>query len=228
MSDKLTVFVGYDEREDIAYEVCKYSILKHSPEVEVIPIKQDEMRADGIYTREPDDASTDFSLTRFLVPELMGFNGPALFMDCDILVTDDIWHLFHLFDPQYAVQVVPHHHTPHEILKMDGRKQTNYPRKNWSSVVLWNCGHPKNHNLTAGVVNEVNPSFLHRFEWLETHEIGHLPVTMNFLVEYYKKPLSAIPLLIHFTGGGPWMENYDCVDYGNMWRRYKEEMENEV
>ena len=70
------VFVGYDPREDIAYRVCKYSIERQSKNVSVHPLKQSELRSAGWYKRPIDKlASTEFTFTRFLVPELANFKG---------------------------------------------------------------------------------------------------------------------------------------------------------
>ncbi len=221
------VYIGYDKREDDAYKVCKYSILKHSPTTQIEPIIQEDMRNYGLYTREEDKkASTDFSLTRFLTPSLAK-KGWALFMDCDMLVTKPIDLLFEYADPKYAVMVVKHNHQPFDTLKMDGRDQFLYPRKNWSSVILFNCDHKANYELEC-ISNTATPSFLHRFKWLEDHEIGELPITFNFLVDYYKKPSNGVvPNIIHYTGGGPWFDDYKDVDYAQGWLNYKEEMEDD-
>ena len=219
------IFVGYDAREDEAWEVCRYSILKHCPEAIVRPIIQQELRKKKIYTRKKDNASTEFSLTRFLVPYLVDYSGWALFIDCDMLFTDSVEKLFKLINPIYAVQVVKHNHQPMEIIKMDGQEQTLYPKKNWSSVMLFNCGHNKNKNLTPEVVSSVQPKFLHRFEWLDEKDVGELPLEYNFLVEYYKMyPNGILPKNIHFTNGMPFMSGYEDCDYSDIWYQYRDEM----
>ena len=221
----LNVFVGYDEREHEAWEVCRYSINKHCPDAIVKAVVQQDLREKGMYTREKDSSSTEFSLTRFLVPHLMGYEGYAVFMDCDMLWTTDINRLFLRREHEYAVKVVKHNHQPASSIKMDNQKQTHYPRKNWSSVMLFNCGHEKNKNLTPEVVNSVQPSFLHRFEWLRDELIGELPITFNFLVDYYKKlPDNILPSNIHFTSGGPWFDEYKDCDYSELWFKYQNEM----
>ncbi len=221
----LNVFVGYDKREHEAWEVCKYSILTHCPEATVTPIVQKELRSKGIYTRKDDNASTDFSLTRFLVPYLMHYKDYAVFMDCDMLVNTDIRELFELSDSKFAVQVVKHMHDPWTKEKMDAQKQTKYPKKNWSSLILFNCGHKKNKNLTPEVVSSVTPSFLHRLEWLSESDVGELPLTWNWLEGYYKVPSNGtIPNNIHWTEGGPWFDNYRNVDYADLWDKMYKEM----
>ena len=201
----MKVFVGYDPREDIAYQVCKHSIKSRQPEADIRPLIQKELRDAGWYTRPVDKlASTEFTFTRFLVPELTNFNGWALFMDCDMILTADIKELFDQADDQYAVMCVQHDYTPKEGMKMDGQKQTIYPRKNWSSVMLFNCGHEANSKLTMDLVNspEVNGAYLHRFSWLNDFEIGKLHHTWNYLVGVYD--YIDTPKLIHYTEGGPW------------------------
>ena len=155
----MKVFVGYDPREDIAYRVCEYSIKARSVGVEVIPLKQSELRQSGIYTRDLDTlSSTEFTFTRFLVPHLTGYTGWAIFVDCDFLFQCDVTEIFNSADNRYAVMCVKHDYTPQEGDKMDGCKQMPYPRKNWSSMILWNCGHPANADLTHGVINDENNS----------------------------------------------------------------------
>ena len=132
------VFVGYDTREDIAYQVCEHSILKHNPNTEVVPLIQKDMRDNKLYWRGEDKlASTEFTFTRFLIPHLMNYDGWALFIDSDIIFLEDVDNLFALADDKYAVMCVHHDYTPKPGTKMDGQVQTQYPRKNWSSVVLW-------------------------------------------------------------------------------------------
>ena len=220
------VYIGYDPREEEAFNVLEYSLSKHCPDVETHALRQPNLREAGLYTREVDKlGATEFSLTRFLVPYLTGYKGWALFIDCDQLFTDDVSKLFRLANPIYAVQVVKHMHEPMEDVKMDGCVQTRYPKKNWSSVMLFNCGHNKNKNLTPEVVSSVSPKFLHRFEWLDESDVGEIPLEYNFLVEYYKMyPGGALPKNIHFTNGMPFMPGYEDCDYSEIWYKYRDEM----
>ena len=223
----MKVFVGYDTREDIAYQVCKQSILSKQPAADVRPLKQQELRDAGWYKRDVDKlASTEFTFTRFLIPELTDFKGWALFMDCDMILTTDIKELFDQADDKYAIMCVQHDYTPKEGTKMDGQKQTIYPRKNWSSVMLFNCGHPANRKVTQSLVNdpEINGAYLHRFSWLNDFEIGELHHTWNYLVGVYddiKKPK-----LIHYTEGGPWFENYRNCEFADLWKAELQDMMN--
>jgi len=223
----MKVFVGYDPREDIAYQVCKHSILTKQPEAIVRPLVQKELRDAGWYTRPKDKlASTEFTFTRFLVPELANFKGWAVFMDCDMILTTDIKELFDQADDKYAVMCVQHDYTPKEGMKMDGQRQTVYPRKNWSSVVLFNCAHPSNARLTQDMVNdlELNGAYFHRFSWLKDEEIGELDHTWNYLVGVYDD--IETPKLIHYTEGGPWFENYRNGEFSLRWKEELQDMMN--
>jgi lipopolysaccharide biosynthesis glycosyltransferase len=223
----MKVYVGYDTREDIAYQVCKHSITTKQPAAEIRPLKQQELRDAGWYTRPKDKlASTEFTFTRFLIPELMNFKGWAVFMDCDMILTTDIKELFDQADDKYAVMCVQHDYTPKEGTKMDGQKQTIYPRKNWSSVMLFNCGHPSNAKLTQDMVNdpEINGAYLHRFSWLKDEEVGELEHTWNYLVGVYDD--IETPKLIHYTEGGPWFENYRDCEFNELWKHELQEMMN--
>ena len=215
----MKVFVGYDTREDIAYQVCKHSIISKQPNADVRPLKQQELRDAGWYTRGIDKlASTEFTFTRFLIPELSDFKGWALFMDCDMILTTDIKELFDQADDKYAVMCVQHDYKVKEQFKMDGQKQTIYPRKNWSSVMLFNCGHKSNRALTQDLVNnpDITGAYLHRFSWLKDKEIGELDHTWNYLVGVYDDIEK--PKLIHYTEGGPWFENYRNTEFAQLWK----------
>jgi lipopolysaccharide biosynthesis glycosyltransferase len=214
------VFVGWDPREDIAYQVCKYSITSRSENAIVVPLKQTELRDQGLYTRNVDPmSSTEFTFTRFLVPYLMNYQGWAIFCDCDILFQIDIANLIKFTDSRYAVMVVKHDYNPLEGVKMDGKQQLPYPRKNWSSVILFNCSHPANKKLTPNEINTQSGQYLHRFQWLNDDQIGTIHHEYNWLVGHYTQPQDGIPKIIHYTEGGPWFENYQYCEYGYQWGR---------
>jgi len=215
------VYIGYDTREDIAYQVSKYSILSKSQHIKVNPLKLNELKDKKIYWREEDKlGSTEFTFSRFLVPELNKFEGWALFCDCDILFLEDINNLFNLTDEKYAVMCVKHDYKPKEGIKMDGKAQTLYPRKNWSSLVLWNCSHPSNKLVNKELINspETTGKYLHRFSWLKDEEVGSLPHHWNWLAGWYKEPEDGSPKAIHYTEGGPWFENYRHCEYHQTWK----------
>ena len=200
----MRVFVGWDSREDIAYQVCAHSIKSRQPGAIVTPLKQHKLREAGLYRREVDPlSSTEFTFTRFLVPHMMDYKGWAVFCDCDFIFVEDIQKLFNQANDEFAVMVVQHDYQPTEALKMDGKAQIPYPRKNWSSMILWNCGHPSNAGLTPDIVNTESGAFLHRFSWLKNHEIGALSVEWNWLVNWYHEPKDGKPKAIHYTEGGP-------------------------
>ena len=223
------IYIGFDSREDIAYQVSKYSLLSKSRDVNVHPLKLSELKEDGLYTRGEDKlGSTEFTFSRFLVPVLNKYKGWALFCDCDILFLEDVNKLFELCDDKYAVMCVQHDYTPKEGVKMDGKKQTLYPRKNWSSLVLWNCSHPSNKVVNTELVNdpETTGKYLHRFSWLKDEEIGSVPHNWNWLVGWYNEQNDGTPKAIHYTEGGPWFENYRNCEYSDIWKKHLFEMFN--
>ncbi|BBC71342.1 conserved hypothetical protein [Altererythrobacter sp. B11] len=218
--DFLKVFVGYDSREDIAWQVCRHSLLRHSGhEVAVVPLRQKVLRELGLYQRPLDKmASTEFSLTRFLTPYLAATSGWVVFCDCDFLFTADVRGVLEGLDSSKAVYCVQHDYTPSFDIKMDNRKQTTYPRKNWSSFMVFNCDHPDVKALTPDVVNSATPAFLHRFDWVSHDDaIGALDLDWNFLEGEYPKPEKQ-PRVIHYTNGGPWFAEWQSVDYADLWR----------
>jgi len=213
------VFIGWDSREDIAYQVCRKSLLKHSSiPLDIQPIKQSELRERGLYTREFDPlSSTEFSFTRFLTPYLAGYNGWAVFVDCDFLFRGDIAGLMDYADGAKACFVVQHDYRPFEKVKMDNKAQHQYPRKNWSSFMFMNCSHPEVKALTPDVVNKESGMFLHRFEWLKDESIGSLPIAWNYLEGWHTKDHCPNPIAVHFTRGGPWFRDYMEVEYAREW-----------
>jgi hypothetical protein len=213
------IFVGYDSREDIAWEVCRHSLLRHAnDDLDVIPIRQQPLRELGLYTRPLDSrSSTEFSITRFLTPYLAAQSGWVVFCDCDFLFTVDIRDVFEGLDPSKAVYCVQHDYTPAHSIKMDGKQQTVYPRKNWSSFMLFNCDHPDVRALTPAVVNSAEPAYLHRFQWVrDPGAIGALDLDWNFLVGEYARP-ETTPRVLHYTVGGPWFDDWQDCDYADLW-----------
>ena len=221
--DRIKIFIGYDSREDIAYQVAKHSILKTASDpskIEITPLKLSELREKKLYWRDEDKlGSTEFTFSRFLIPELCNYQGWALFIDCDFLFKQDVSKLFEKIKDKYAVMCVHHDYTPAEGEKMDGKQQVQYPRKNWSSMVLWNCGHPDNKKITKEVVN--NPAttgkYLHRFSWLDDAKIGEISHEWNWLVGWYNEPEQGYPAALHYTEGGPWFKEYQYCDYAVDW-----------
>ena len=216
----MKIFIGWDSREVDAYEVCVKSLLEHSSiPLEIIPLKKNRLKSDGLYQRKEGAVSTDFAFTRFLVPHLSGYSGWSLFIDCDFLFTKDVSELYNMREEKYAVMCVKHDYLPKNSIKMDGQTQVAYPRKNWSSCVLWNCNHQSNKIMTPKVVNSESGAYLHRFQWLQDSEIGELPLEWNWLEGEYDKPEEP-PAVIHFTNGGPWFKECQNVEYADLWSNY--------
>mgnify|MGYP001565328758 FL=1 len=217
----INVFIGYDPRETVAFSVLSYSIhARASQPVRVTPLMLSQLK--NIYTRERHPLqSTDFSFTRFLVPYLSGHIGWSLFMDCDMLVLDDIAKLWALRDERYAVQAVKHHHVPKEETKFLGAKQTKYEKKNWSSVILFN--NAKCRVLTPEYVNTATGLELHQFKWLGNDDlIGEIPHRWNHLAGY-DAPNPDVSL-VHYTIGGPYFDEYQDCEHAEAWRRELQHM----
>lgn len=216
------VFIGFDSREVVAYNACTRSMLANSSiDIDIIPLKLNTLTELGIYRRDIDPlSSTEFPFSRFLIPYLCNYKGWALFCDCDFIFLEDVKTLLELKDDKYAVMCVQHDYTPSAKIKMDNQVQHLYPRKNWSSLVLWNCAHPSNKKLTPDIVNTQTGQYLHRFTWLKDSEIGSLPFNWNWLVGWYKEPKDGKPKAVHFTEGGPWFENYKDCEYSEYYYRY--------
>lgn len=207
----IPVYVGYDPREAICYHVFCQSIIEQSSiPVAFIPLHGPLLsNFDG-----QQDGSNAFIYSRYLIPYLCGYKGWALFVDGDMIVLDDIAKLWALRDDKYAALVVKHDYRTQHARKYCGTPLENdnldYPRKNWSSVVLWNCGHPSNRILSRDFVAEAGGKFLHRFQWLNDDEIGDLPKEWNHLILEYENDKNA--KLLHHTLGTPAFEHYATSD----------------
>lgn len=218
----LDIYMGWDSREQEAFRVAKDSMFKHTEAlVNIYALQQPWLREQGHYWRSADPlSSTEFSFTRFLVPHLQEYRGWALYCDCDFLFRQDIAELFKLCDDRYALMCVKHDYQPKETHKMDQRVQHQYPRKNWSSLMLFNCGHEQVKRLMPYDVNTQTGMYLHQFKWLTDDVIGELPVKWNYLEGWHTQEDCADPAAVHFTRGGPWFKNYENVEYAAEWKRY--------
>jgi len=220
-----TVYIGYDPKEDIAYEVLKFTIERIAVDnVRIVPIRRDIVEKMGIYNRQHTVVdgqtvdnidgkpfSSEFSFTRFLVPALNMYEGWALYMDCDMYLRTDINELFEEYKiDYYPLYCVKHKYAPGDGVKMDGQKQENYRRKNWSSFMLFNCSHELNKRLTVSDVNTKPGSWLHGFEWLPDKEgdIGTIHEEWNWLDGHSDVDIKAKN--VHFTTGGPWFKDWSC------------------
>lgn len=225
------VFIGHDSREQKAYRVAVRSLLRQtSMPLEIVPLDVERLAHSGLLRRAVDrrgqmydlpsnaPASTEFAISRFLTP-ILGQTGWALFVDCDVLFLADVAELFSLADQTKAVMVVKHQNGHIAGVKMDGQAQVLYPRKNWSSVMLFNCDHPANWRLSLQDVNERPGRDLHAFYWLANEEIGELPGAWNWLVGIQEMPEQ--PKLAHYTLGTPDMVS-DCEHAELWWREFSE------
>jgi hypothetical protein len=214
----LRVFIGYDPVETVAWHTFAHSILRQSSiPVALVPVNLRNLG--GIYTRARDPKqSNEFSFTRFLVPHLSGYSGLSVFFDCDMLLRCDIAELLEVpkQEPGKAVYVVKHDYQPRDDIKYLNTVQYRYPRKNWSSVVLWDCGHAANRSVTPEYVNTTEALNLHRFLWLRDEEIGELNVRWNWLVGEYDEPPADVKN-VHWTVGGPYFSEFSKSDFAGEW-----------
>ncbi len=215
MNKKIFLIVGFDEKESIAYHVFCQSVLeKSSMPVTFLPLANNTLNC---YIEKHTDGSNKFIYSRFLTPYLMDFKGWAIFADGDMVCNADIVKLWNLRDNTKAVMVVKHDYQTKQRQKYLGNKNEDYPRKNWSSLVLWNCGHPKNKILTPSFIESSNGAFLHRFSWLDDSEIGELSKEWNWLaIEYPDNPFANI---IHYTLGTPCFKDYFDSPMSEKWHQ---------
>lgn len=232
---RLSIFIGYDSRESDAFAVARDSIRKHlSLPIPIYGLVLSDLRAAGLYWRPTslkqtsekpllwDDISdapmsTEFSVSRFLVPHLAK-DGLALFVDADVMARANVGELFEMAEHSVntAVWCVKHNHQPKSLTKMDGQIQTQYGRKNWSSVMLWNVDHPGAKKLSPYYVNNATGRDLHQFKFLADDEIGELDAKWNHLVGEYEPNPSAS--MVHFTLGIPSMAGYENCEFADEWR----------
>ena len=215
----IQIFIGYDENEHEAFEVCVSSLEDvTSDHRELVQIhKLHTSSIPGWYREREAHQSTDFTYTRFLVPYLMGYRGVGIFVDCDFVFLESPKEMVdNYFSTEYAVSVVKHpQYVPRTSVKMDGKTQHVMARKNWASMMMFNCSHQQNETLTFDYVNSHMPGReLHQLAWADDSAIGSLPLEWNCLDDYY---LLESPKAVHFTDGGPWFEDYRNTMYSYLW-----------
>ncbi len=209
------VFIGFDLREPVAYHVCCNSIIRQSSlTLQMTPLALKNL---SNYRETHTDGSNEFVYSRFLVPHLMNYRGWAVFMDGDMILRTDIAELWALRDDSKAVLCVQHDYRTHSPKKYLGAANTDYPRKNWSSVVLWNCGHPANQALTPDFIESASGAQLHRFSWLADDLIGALPIAWNWLPDEFGTNPEA--KLLHWTLGTPCFDDYARAPMADEWHR---------
>ena len=215
----IRVFIGYDPRETVAFHVLSHSLLRNSSlPVSITGLKLSQL---DMWRAKDPKQSTAFAFSRFLVPYLCGYEGHAIFMDCDMICRGDIaelWALRAQFQEGEAVKVVKHDYTPTTATKFLNQPQTVYPCKNWSSVMLFNNAECR--SLTPGSVNTQTGLYLHQFKW--TDAVGELPGEWNHLVGEYAPNTGA--KLAHFTLGGPYFNEYADCEFSSEWFREKDYM----
>lgn len=213
MNEQIKIVIGFDQRESVAYHTfCQSIIEKASSPVSFMPLAINNL---SDYKETHSDKSNDFIYSRFLTPYLNQFNGWAIFADGDMICQADIKELWDLRDDTKALLVVKHDYQTKAHHKYLGNINENYPRKNWSSVILWNCGHPKHKILTPQFIANQTGKYLHRFSWLNDDEIGELPKEWNWLAIEYPENKEA--KLIHYTLGTPCFEDYKNTEMAELW-----------
>lgn len=211
----IPIFIGYDPREAVAYHVCVNSIIRHSSKpVAIVPVALNLFED---YKETHTDGSNQFIYSRFLVPHLCNFEGHAIFIDGDMIVRDDIVKLWNLREYDKDVQVVKHNYKTRMPVKYLGAKNEDYPRKNWSSVILWNCASFPNRQLTPEFVQKNTGSYLHRFSWVDENRIGALPPEWNWLPDEYGANPDA--KLLHYTLGTPCFHEFADTPQADEWHR---------
>jgi lipopolysaccharide biosynthesis glycosyltransferase len=211
----ITIFIGYDPREAVAYHVCANSIIRQSSvPVAIVPLALKNL---SDYTETHRDGSNQFIYSRFLVPYLMDYKGWALFIDGDMIVRDDIAKLWELRDEYKDVMVVKHDYKTRMTEKYLGAKNENYPRKNWSSVILWNCNSWTNRRLTPDFIENASGAELHRFSWIQDAAIGGLPIEWNWLPDEFGPNKDA--KLLHYTLGTPSFHEFADTPQADEWHR---------
>jgi lipopolysaccharide biosynthesis glycosyltransferase len=214
MIEKINIVIGFDQRESVAFHTFVQSIIeKASIPVSIIPLAINSLKD---YKETHDDKSNDFIYSRFLTPYLNNFEGWAIFFDGDMICQADIKELWDLRDEKKALLVAKHNYKTKAKKKYLGNINEDYPRKNWSSVILWNCSHPKHKILTPKFIANQTGKYLHRFSWLNDIDIGELPKTWNWLAIEYPKNIEA--KLIHYTLGTPCFRDYSTTDLAEIWQ----------
>lgn len=214
----IPLFLGYDKREAVGYHVCVESLIRTATApFTVAPVFGD--RRDG---------TNDFIYSRFLVPYLCDYQGWAIFADgSDMLFREDIAHLWALRSARnaHAVLVVQRHYKTRHPRKYIGTDMEShnrdYPCKNWSSLMLFNCAHPANRVLTPEYIRQHGGEHLHTFGWLPSSAVGALPARWNVLMG--EEGEDAECAVAHYTLGIPFFNHYKkCTRSKEWWDLYHE------
>ena len=215
MTEPVDIVVGFDQKEAVAYHTFVQSVINTA----TIPVRFLPLNINSLstYKEVHEDGSNNFIYSRFLVPYLLNFKGWAIYADGDMVCLEDIKKLWDLRDENYAVQVVKHNYKTKITKKYWGHKNEDYPRKNWSSLILWNCDHPSHKILTPKFIQEQTGAFLHRFSWIKDNEIGELKKEWNWLAMEYEEKDDIN--LIHYTIGTPCFKEYENTSLASYWKK---------
>lgn len=217
--ERIKLVIGWDKREAVGGHVFLQSVIERcSLPVEVTVLTPKLLSSMGVGT----DGTNAFSKARFLTPYLCWFDGYAIFVDgVDMLCQGDLAEVWDLRDFRSAVQVVKHDYIPKNSKKYVGTDMESdnepYPRKQWSSVVLWNCGYMGHRQLTPHFVDQQSGKYLHRFSWIPDDRIGDIPKEWNHLVDEANQSVNA--KLIHFTNGIPGFSYYENTEHSDEWKK---------
>ena len=215
MNEIVDIVVGFDQRESVAYHTFTQSVIENSTvPVRFLPLSMSSL---SNYKEVHKDGSNEFIYSRFLVPYMMNFKGWAIYADGDMVCLEDIKKLWNLRDNKYAVQVVKHDYKTKITEKYWGNKNEDYPRKNWSSLILWNCEHKSHKVLTPDFIENQSGAFLHRFSWIKDEEIGSIDKEWNWLAMEYEEKKSIN--LIHYTIGTPCFKEYENKSLSSFWKK---------
>jgi hypothetical protein len=215
----IRLYAGYDPREEIGYHAFCSSVIEHATvPVSISPLGPQIVSR--LYSEGQRDGTNAFIYLRFLIPYLEGFEGWAIFADgSDMVMCADIAELADLYDPFKAVQVVKHEYKtkhPRKYLgtRMESANQ-DYPAKNWSSLMLINCGHYAWRQMTPDKVASLPGSYLHRFDFCDPRQVGELPKEWNWLADEYGENVN--PKLLHWTTGIPAFPQHRGAPMAHKW-----------
>jgi lipopolysaccharide biosynthesis glycosyltransferase len=215
MKDIIKISVGFDQKEAVAYHTFCQSVIKNTTQPIIFaPLALNLFQN---YSENHNDGSNTFIYTRFLTPYLFNFDGWAIFADGDMICNSDLGKLWSMRDESKAVMCVKHDYKTKASEKYLGNINQDYPRKNWSSLVLWNCKHVANQVLTPDFVMKQTGAFLHRFKWLDDSLIGELNTEWNWLVTEYPDNYKAN--ILHYTLGTPCFNDYKNSQMSDLWHQ---------
>lgn len=236
MEDIIRVFIGHDSKTPDHTRICRESILDNTnAPVLIETLNMQALRRAALYRRwhylseegklvdgiDGRPFSSEFAFTRFLIPALMQWRGWAIFCDSDFMFKSDIKDLWDDRDACFAIQVAQQDYKSKASVKKGGFQQSDYPRKNWSSLMMWNLYHPAHLTLTQHVVNTFPGDWLHRLNWLDDKDVGKVDPTWNWI----EGTTDGEPKAVHFTMGTPDIPGYRNAKHSSEWLRYSEKVQ---